>query len=251
MYGYLFKAISCFCFFQLGLCVGTCLQGVVGKSETFYVHEGASFTLSCVVQHCGGHWTGNWTSERLTNVTSGTVKEREKYHFTHVTLSENETQLNLAILSVSQSDTGGYKCSVIWDDGSSAEGHWMHLNVTKALPVRRNPLHRVLVCAAACLCLPVILGLARCLSSKVKPQPHPSAQGIYEVVQEDASHQPPQPLPRLPVPKKHTAPTHKAALKSQPKTELVYADISQDALRKQRATREPVQSTIYSSVRFS
>lgn len=33
--------------------------------------------------------------------------------------------------------------------------------------------------------------------------------------------------------------------------QLVYADISQDALRQQGAMREPVQSTVYSSVRFS
>ncbi|XP_037533682.1 uncharacterized protein si:dkey-52l18.4 [Nematolebias whitei] len=190
----------------------------------------------------------------LTDVTSGSVEERATHHFTRVTLSEKETQLNLIIVSVSQSDVGMYKCSVTWYDGSSDEGHWMHLNATKGtyvVPVQRNVLHRVLVCAGASLCLPVILGLARCLSSKVKPQARPSIQIKCAVVQEDGSHQPPEPLPRLPVPKKHTTPSHKVPSKSQPKMELVYADISQDALRRQGAMREPVQSTVYSSVRFS
>lgn len=194
-------------------------------------------TLSCVVQHCGENWTGNWTHKTL-NATSGTVEEGGKLHFSRLSLSKIETQLNLTICSVSQSDAGSYKCSVMWKDGSRDEGHWTHLNVTRGtyghilikvsfwtmsvfpfsssapndhpeVPVQRKALHRLLICAGAFLCLPVFLGLARCLGSKVKPRARPRTQAIYEVVQEDRSHQPPQRLPQPPVPMKRTNPPHK------------------------------------------
>lgn len=70
-------------------------------------------------------------------------------------------------------------------------------------PSPRKLLHRVLICACALLCLPIILELARCLSSEVKPQPLPRAQVIYEVpyaAQQTISA--PQPPPRCPVPQK-------------------------------------------------
>ncbi|XP_013877974.1 uncharacterized protein si:dkey-52l18.4 [Austrofundulus limnaeus] len=250
MCDYLFKAVYCFCVFQLGFCE-KCSNGVLGRSQTFYAPEGSSMTLSCVVQHCGENWTGNWTYKKLTNATSGTVGDGGKHHFSHLALSNNETQLNLTIRSVGQSDAGSYKCSVIWEDGSRDEGHWMHLNVTKEVPVQRNALHRFLICAGAFFWLPVFLLLARRLGSKVKPHTRPRTQVIYEVVQEDRSHQLPQPLTQRPVPKKRTNPPRKVSSKPLPKTELVYADISQETLRQQRAMREPAQSTVYSSVHFS
>lgn len=126
-----FLTVADLIFLILGLHAEQCFRGISGKSKTFYVPEGDSLTLSCVVQHCKGNWTGNWKSKMLTDVTSGSAEERATHHFTRVKLSEKETQLNLIFVSVSQSDTGIYKCSVTWYDGSSDEGHWMHLNVTK------------------------------------------------------------------------------------------------------------------------
>ncbi|XP_033486576.1 uncharacterized protein LOC117259380 isoform X2 [Epinephelus lanceolatus] len=120
----------------------------------------------------------------------------------------------------------------------------------KAVTSQRTVLHRVLVCASASLCLPIILGLAYCLSSKVKPQTLPRTLSTHAAVYTDQPHPAPQPPPRCPVPQKHSKSPRKAAPKSRQKTEVVYADISQDALR-QGATRAPDQSTVYSSLRFS
>lgn len=77
-------------------------------------------------------------------------------------------------------------------------------------PSPRKLLHRVLICACALLCLPIILELARCLSSEVKPQPLPRAEVIYEVpyaAQQTISA--PQPPPRCPVPQKCKTPPPK------------------------------------------
>ncbi|PWA20453.1 hypothetical protein CCH79_00003588, partial [Gambusia affinis] len=168
MDAFILRVISCLCIFQ-----GECSQGVFGKRETFFVPAGGSLSLSCVVQHCGGNWTGNWKRENLT--TSATVENSARHSFTIDPVSANRSQLHLKILSVRQSDEGLYKCNVKWRDGSHDVSHWMQVNVTKGVAFERKLLHRVLVCTGAFLCLPVILGLARCLSSEVKQQqqPHP------------------------------------------------------------------------------
>ncbi|XP_072247871.1 uncharacterized protein [Leuresthes tenuis] len=120
-----------------------------------------------------------------------------------------------------------------------------------AASCQRNFLHRVLVCAGASLCLPVILGLARCLSSEVKPQPLPRIQATYTVVNKKRPQPAPLPLPRRPIPQKRNIPTHKAPPKLQQKTEVVYADISQETLRQQEVMTKPGQATVYSSLKFS
>ena len=74
-----------------------------------------------------------------------------------------------------------------------------------AVPSQRSVLHRLLVCAGAFLCLPIILGLARCLSSEVKPQPLPRTLSTHAAVH----HPAPQPPPRCPVPQKRSAPPRK------------------------------------------
>ncbi|XP_027900824.1 uncharacterized protein LOC114161621 [Xiphophorus couchianus] len=248
MYAFTLRVISCLCIFQGGVFSEECSYGVFGKRETFLVPAGGSLSLFCVVQHCGGNWTGNWKRQNLT--TSTTVENSARHRFTIGPVSANQSKLHLKILSVRESDEGFYTWNVKWSDGSHDVSHWMQVNVTKGVAFERKPLHRVLVCTGAFLCLPVILGLARCLSSEVKQQPHPRIEVLLADGHKDRSHQAPQPPPRRPIPKKRTAPPHKAPSPSQQKPELLYADISQDALRNQKAQREPVEPTVYSTVRF-
>ncbi|KAM3615881.1 uncharacterized protein V6R79_008979 [Siganus canaliculatus] len=188
-----------------------------------------------------------WTNSENTE---SKVDESERHHLSEVSRSSNETKFILHFLSVSQSDEGSYGCDITWSDGKS-KGNRMHVNVTAAVPYQRTVLHRVLVCAGASLCLPIILGLARCLSSEVKPQPLPRRLSSEADVHIDLLERVPQPPPRCPVPQKHRKVPCKAATKSQQKTEVVYADISQSALRQPADVREPAHSTVYSDVRFS
>ncbi|XP_054884565.1 uncharacterized protein LOC129359164 [Poeciliopsis prolifica] len=249
MYTFILRVISCLCIFQGGVFSEECSQGVFGKRERFFVPAGGSLSLSCVVQHCGGNWTVNFKRENLT--TSTTVENSARHRFTIAPVSANQSKVNLKILNVRQSDEGLYTCNVKWSDGSHDVSHWMEVNVTKGVALERKLSHRLLVCTGAFLCLPVILGLARCLSSEVNQQPHPTKEVLLADRHKVRSHQPPQPPPRRPVPKKRTAPPNKALSPSQQKPELLYADISQDALKNQKALREPAQPTVYSSVRFS
>lgn len=241
----LLSAISCLCLLHTGLCAEDCSQVVLAKRETFYVPAGGSLSLSCVVQHCGGAWTGNWIWRN-----SKDDKLSARHHLTKSTLSVNQTRLILDIRSVNQLDEGSYGCIVKWAHGDTGQGHLKYVNVTAAVPSHRNVSHRVLICAGAFLCLPIILGLARCLSSEVKPQPLPRTLSTHSAIYRDQPHTAPQPLPRRPVPEKRSASSHKAAPKSHKKTEVVYADISQDALRQLGAPRTPDQSTEYSSLKF-
>ncbi|XP_037632404.1 uncharacterized protein si:dkey-52l18.4 [Sebastes umbrosus] len=244
---HLLSAISCLCLLHTGFCAEECIQVVLAERETLYVPAGGSLSLSCVVQHCGGAWTGTWMRRNSTD-----QKLRVRHHVTNVTLSDNKTELILSFQSVNQSYEGSYGCSVKWSQGDTEQGHLKYVNVTAAVPSQRSVLHRVLVCAGAFLCLPIILGLARCLSSEVKPQPLPrTLVSTHSAVYRDQPQPAPQPPPRRPVPQKRSTPSHKAAPKTQQKTEVVYADISQDALRQQGATRNPDQSIVYSSLRFS
>ncbi|XP_039986354.1 uncharacterized protein si:dkey-52l18.4 [Xiphias gladius] len=217
MHNYLLSAISCLCILPTGLGAEECSQVVLAKRDVFYVPEGGSLSLSCVVQHCGDTWTGNWMWRNSTDELFSTIENSARHRLTNVNLSVNETRLDLNFLRVIQLDEGSYGCTVTWGQGDTDQGHLMYVNITAAVPSQRNLLHRVLVYAGAFLCLPLILGLACCLS---------------------------------PVPQKRSTSSHKAPPKFQQEVEVVYADISKDALRQQRATRESAQSTVYSSVKF-
>ncbi|XP_070826869.1 uncharacterized protein [Chaetodon trifascialis] len=251
MGNYLLSAISWLCLLHTGVCSEECSQNVLARRDTVYAPAGSSLSLSCVVLHCGTAWNGKWIWRNPTDEKLTVVQASERHRLANVMLSANETQLILHFLSVNQSDEGFYGCSVTWDQGVIGLGHLMHVNVTAAVPTQRSVLLRVLVCVSAFLCLPIILGLAYCLSSEVKPQPLPSPLPIYAAVYRDRPHPSPQPPPRCPVPQKRSTSSYKAAPKSQQKTEVVYADISQGALGQQAAPREPAQSTVYSSLAFS
>ncbi|XP_073344786.1 uncharacterized protein [Pagrus major] len=247
MTNYLLSAISCLCLLLTCVQAEECSQTVLAARDTFEVPAGGSLSLSCVVQHCGKNWTGHWVWTNSTDDRSNAVKESARHRLTSVELSANKTRQILNLLSVDQSDEGSYGCSVKWSQGQTAQGHLTYVNITAAVPSQRSVLHRVLVCASAFLCLPIILGLARCLSSEVKPQPLPRTLSTDAAVYQPA----PQPPPRCPVPQKRSAPPRKARSKNQEKTEVVYADISQGAPRQEGAIREPAQSTVYSDLRFS
>ncbi|XP_069546789.1 uncharacterized protein [Brachyistius frenatus] len=218
MYGYILSAISCVCIFHSGLSAEKCSRAVVAKRETFYVPAGGSVSLSCVVQHCGETWTGSWMRKNSTDENFRTVQKSARCHLTNVTLSDNETKLVLNILRVNQLDEGSYGCKVTWGEGQTDQGNLMNVNVTTAVPSQRTLWHRVLVCAGASLCLPIILGLARCLSSEVKSQLLPTSAAEYT----DQTLLPPQPPPRCPVPqKRQNTSFNRARPKHQQKTEEV------------------------------
>ncbi|XP_030007927.1 uncharacterized protein LOC115431590 [Sphaeramia orbicularis] len=257
MYVYLLRAISCLCILSIGIGAEECSQAVLNRRESFYVPVGGSLSLSCVVQHCGDPWNGTWIWRNSTVDKFSIVESTAHHHLTSLHLSDNQTRLVLSFPSVSQLDEGSYGCNVKWHEGESDQGHLQYVNITAALSSHRPMLHRVLVCVAASLCFPIILGLAHCLSSEVKSQPHPRIQNILVtepvVVHRDRQYlMAPHPPPRRPVPQKHSSASSKRApLKRQQRPEVVYADLSQDALRQQAATREPPQSTVYTSVRFT
>ncbi|XP_071352352.1 uncharacterized protein [Trachinotus anak] len=244
MHDYFLRFISCLWILSTGLRAEECSQGVLAKRDTFYVAEGSSLSLSCVVQHCGDTWTGSWMWKNSTDESFITITNSTRHRLTSEVLSANKTRLVLNFLRVSYSDEGSYGCNVARGQSYTDMGHLSYVNITAAVPSQRKVLHRVLVCASALLCFPIILGLARCLSTGEKPQPFPRTQSRLVAVYRDQPDPVPQPPPRHRVPKK-TSP------RPQQKTEVVYADISQDALIHKVATREPAQSTVYSSVKFS
>lgn len=251
MSNYLLRAISCLCLLHAGVHAETCTQAVLAEAKTFNVPAGGSLTLSCVVQHCGGSWTGSWMWTNSTNIKARVVNESGRHHLINVTLSADKAKLILKFLNLNQSDEGFYGCRVAWGQNDIEEGHSIHVNVTAAVASQRRLWHRVLVCAGASLCLPIILGLARCLSSEVKPQPLPRTLSTHAAAYRNLPHPTPQPPPRRPIPQKRSTSSLKAAPKSQQKPEVVYADISQGALKQQGATREPAEPTVYSSLKFS
>ncbi|XP_008282728.1 uncharacterized protein LOC103359263 isoform X2 [Stegastes partitus] len=243
MYGYLFSVFFCVWISQSGFCAEDCSQSILAKRGRFSVPAGGSVSLSCVVQHCGHTWTGTWMWKNSTYEKSSTVQGSARHHLTNVTLSANQTRLVLEIVRADRLDGGSYQCSVVWGGGNMEQGHLTNVNITTAVPSQRLVWHRVLICAAAALCLPIVLGLALCLRSEVKPQLLPPPQ-LYTSVQRTPPGPAPKPPPRCPAP-------HKTGPKPQQRTEIVYAHISQDALRQQGATRESDQATVYSAVRFS
>ncbi|XP_030601056.1 uncharacterized protein LOC115791097 [Archocentrus centrarchus] len=253
MRAYLLSVISFVSVFCAGLCEEECQMSVLAQRRTINVPKGDSLSLSCVVQHCGHNWTGDWKWGNSTNEGGKTVKESQRHHLTNKAISANQTQLSLNIQSITQSDEGSYGCMVFWAKGVSEKGHLTHVNITTAVPSTRNLLHRVLICANAFLCLPIILGLARCLRLQAKRQPPHRPQVIYEVAYTNQSNDSaPQPPPRCPVPQKRKTSPRKGPPKASQKPDVVYAAISQDALKQQGTTRKPDQSaTIYSSLRFN
>ncbi|XP_047449539.1 uncharacterized protein si:dkey-52l18.4 [Mugil cephalus] len=251
MYVYLLAITSGVCIFFAGVCAKECENGVVAARETFHVPEGSSLSMSCVVEHCGNTWDGFWMWTNLTYEPLIRVNNTARHRLTRVDISANETKLVLEILPVNRIDAGDYRCSVNWDGRLTDQGHWKSVNVTAAVLSRRIFLHRVYVWIGSFLCLPIILGLARCLSSGVKPQLLPTAPVIYAAVNPERTHPAPRPPPRRSVQPKRNASSQKAPPKGNQKTEVVYADISQHALRNQGATRKPAESTVYSAVRFT
>uniref|UniRef100_A0A3P8U8Z8 Ig-like domain-containing protein n=1 Tax=Amphiprion percula TaxID=161767 RepID=A0A3P8U8Z8_AMPPE len=250
MYDYLLCAICYVWILQTGFCDEECNQGVLARRGAYDVPAGGSLSLSCVVQHCGDTWTGTWMWKNSTYEKFSTVKESARHRLTKETLSANKTQLVLKLLRADPLDEGSYQCSVIWAAGNTEQGHLTTVNITAAVLSQRILWHRVLICAGAFLCFPIVVGLAHCLSSEVKHQLLPMAT-LYTAVERNLPPSAPQPPPRRPVPQKRkTTPNKAVRPKQQQNIEVVYADISQDALREQRAMREPTQSTVYSSVRF-
>ncbi|KAM8905390.1 uncharacterized protein AB9W97_008563 isoform 2-T2 [Spinachia spinachia] len=236
MFHRLLGAIGCLCLLHPGLWAEECSQDVLAERETLFVPAGDSLSLSCVVQHCGGAWTGNWTrgNSKDNNITA-------RHRLTNVSLSATQTRLTLNFPSVCLFDEGSYGCSVKWARGDTQEGHLKYVNVTAAVSSQRSVPHRVLVCAGASLCLPIVLCLARCLRSEVKPQPLPRT----------LSAPAPRPPPRRPTPQKPSTSSRKAVPESNQKNEVVYADISQHALGQRGADKEPNPPTVYSALTFS
>ncbi|XP_071771239.2 uncharacterized protein LOC139924171 [Centroberyx gerrardi] len=255
MHGYLLITFSCLCILP-GFYAEECGQTVLARRHTVYVPEGGSISLSCVVQHCEDNmWTGAWIWRKSSEDKLNDLKPNLRHRLSNVTLSPNQTRLFLKFLRANQSDEGSYGCKVTWGQGLSDLGHMVYVNITAAIPSERSVLHRVLVCVGASLCFPAVLGLARCLSSEVKPRPLPRTLSTNHR-QPGASYraQPrlaPQPPPRRPVPQQDNPSTRKATPKPKPNKELVYAALSQDALGQQRAEREPAQATVYSSLSFT
>ncbi|XP_029026488.1 uncharacterized protein si:dkey-52l18.4 [Betta splendens] len=245
MHGFLLGAVIV-CVLPHGFTTEDCIKAVLAKRDTVFVPEGGSLSLSCDIQNCGEAWTGNWVQTYSGKSDQTLIDNSDRHRVTNVTLSANTTRLLLDFLSVNKSDEGFYRCSVQWDQGGTGQGHFVYVNVTAAV-TKRMFWHRALVWSGACVCSFIILILARCLRSEVRPQPLPRPRIIYH---RDQPHAPANPQP--PVPKKRTKLSYKAPARSEQRTEVVYADISQDALRQQQeAVREPASSTVYSSVKFS
>ncbi|XP_037328030.2 uncharacterized protein si:dkey-52l18.4 isoform X2 [Pungitius pungitius] len=243
----LLGAIGCLCLLHPGLWAEECSQDVLGKRENVTVPAGQSLSLSCVVQHCGGAWTGTWTIQR-TDSKGDNITARRR--LSNVSLSATQTRLTLDFPSVGLLDEGTYGCSVKWAQGDT-RGHLMYVNVTAAVPSERSVLHRVLVCAGASLCLPIVLCLALCLRSEVEPRSLPRTLSTHSVVYRKQPQSAPRPPPRCPVLQKPSTSSHKAFSESTQKNEVVYADISQHALGQRGAVEEPDPSTTYSALMFS
>jgi len=114
-----------------GLQAEECTQGVLGERETLYVPAGRGLSLTCVVQHCGDAWTGNWTRRNSTE-----EKFIARQRVTDVTLSANQTRLTLHFLSVGKLDEGLYGCRVKWAHGDTDQGHLKYVNVTAGIGTR-------------------------------------------------------------------------------------------------------------------
>lgn len=103
-----------------------CSPTVLARRHTFYVPAGSSLLLSCVVQHCGEVWTGDWIRKNPSEV----IKPTPRHHLSNFALSADQTRLILKFLNVNQSDEGFYGCSITWSQGISDQGHVSYVNVT-------------------------------------------------------------------------------------------------------------------------
>ncbi|RVE64351.1 hypothetical protein OJAV_G00124930 [Oryzias javanicus] len=242
------SAVSCACVFYLGFYAEACTPAVLAKRGSVLVSEGNTLSLSCTVQLCESSWAGKWTWEKSTDSNCSIVRESQRHHLKEKTPKASEIQLVLEVQRFEPADIGSYRCSVQWADGSTELGHWTYVNITRVVPSQRKVLYRFFVWAGASLCLPVILGLARCLSSEVKPQPQHGMQVIYAKVDKHRPHEPPQPPPGRSLPQTGRPPAFQGE-KSKQKTELVYADIYQVAKGTQQVVRGASESTVYSSLR--
>ncbi|XP_019950867.1 uncharacterized protein si:dkey-52l18.4 [Paralichthys olivaceus] len=243
IHGYLLCAISCLCFLPAGLRAEECNQAVLARRGKLDTPEGGNLLLSCVIQHCGDPWTGIWIWKNVTDEKFSTIKNSDRRHVTNERISVNQTRLVLNFLTVRQSDEGTYGCKGTWGQGDTDLGHLIYVSITAAVPSQRIWFHRILVWAGASLCILIILGLARHLSSRVEPQPLPRPLSAHVAVYRDRPHPP--------LLQKHGSHSHSAPYSSQQKDEVVYADISKEVLGQQRATREPtLEPTVYSSVKF-
>ncbi|XP_029373852.1 uncharacterized protein LOC115053358 [Echeneis naucrates] len=241
---YLLGAISCLFILPAGLCAEECQRGILAKRNTFHVEEGKSLSLSCEVQECGDTWTWSWICKTSTDKDYRDVTASPRHQLTSEKLSGNITRLVLNFLRVNSTDEGYYGCKVVWHQDGIDLGHQVYVNITAAAASQRALLHRVWICTSVLLCLSIIIALACCLSSKVK---HQSPIMVFDGNQ---AHLPPEPPPRCPVPEEWSSSSHKVSCKPQ-QTEVLYADISKDALWQRQEIRQPAPSTVYSMVQYS
>lgn len=261
MLWYLLGAVSV-CVLSPGAVAEDCVNAVLNRRESFNVLSGERLSLSCLVRHCGEKYTCEWMWKNYTDDTSVSVSKTDHRSLSTKELSETETRHILGLERVSELDEGYFGCRVKWSSAVD-QGHFMYVNVTAAASTDRKPLHRILICLGVALCLAVVLGLLFCLRSKATPQsfhrkvtavspprPTPLPSAEYQAPLDQST---PQPLPRRNPPEKNSAPSRKTPHRPEVKSEVVYADISQDALRQQqqRVRQSEQQSTVYSSLRFT
>lgn len=109
-----------------------CSQAVLARRSTFHVAEGDSLSLSCVIQHCGDTWTGNWIWQNSTD--KKFIKNSDDRHqLTNDMISGNETRVIFTLLSAEQSDEGSYGCKVTWGQNNTDQGNLMYVNVTAGI----------------------------------------------------------------------------------------------------------------------
>lgn len=238
------------------------MKSVLNKREVYKVASGESLSLSCIVQHCGEQYDWKWIWKNSTDDSSRSVSTSDRHSLTSEVLSGNKMRLVLDFGGVSEEDEGFYGCYVKWTSGEVDQGHLMQVNVTAAGPSNRKVLHRILIYFGVGLCLAVVLGLGFCLRTKVRsqslprkftaltsPRPMPCPSTEYQGPLHQST---PQPPPRRKTPPKHSSASEQTLDQPKQETEVLYADISQDALQRQqqmvRQSAEP--STVYSSVRF-
>ncbi|KAJ0063909.1 hypothetical protein NL108_013630 [Boleophthalmus pectinirostris] len=259
MYWNLLYANICLCMLFLGAAAENCFTAVLNRRATLNVVTGESLSLSCVVQHCGEKFKGKWIWKNSTDEPFRSLQSNEYLSLKNEDLSANQTRLSLHLLTVKESNEGFYGCSVEWDSQEMEQGHLMFVNVTVAVPSDRTVLHGILICICTFICVIIIVGLVFRQRSKVVPfcrkfapltSPRPTPQHSVEY-QAPLQQSTPQPPPRRHAPQKDRVISKKAPQPPQ-KTEVVYADISQDALlRQQQRVNDSQQSTVYSSVRFT
>uniref|UniRef100_A0A8C6TAV6 Ig-like domain-containing protein n=1 Tax=Neogobius melanostomus TaxID=47308 RepID=A0A8C6TAV6_9GOBI len=256
MYCSLCGALSSLCILLLlGADAEDCIKTILNRRETYKVVSGESLSMSCIVQHCGDQYTGKWIWKNSTHDTLDSVSRTSHHSLANASLSANKTRLILDLERVSEMDEGSYGCSVEWSSGEVSRGHLMYVNVTAAVSVDRKVPHGILICFGVALCVAVILGLAFYLRSKMKfapvasPRPMPRPAAEYQVPLHQST---PRPPPRRNAPQKNSTSSEKAPHQPKQKTEVVYADISQDVLWQQQRVKPSKQpSIVYSSVRFA